>query len=232
MDIQELSLLTVQDDLNKPKIISSGKFFNDAINSIKFSVSKTLFKDVTLIYLFAQDKRWALMCWKKPTLKIHSDDFYLFQSQLLNFCQNSRYFFENSDEILLIAPSLSDKHFENIDRIGQLISSNSQSQTDYHNLINLEYLDLSKNKMSKVENVDFLVNLNNLSLPMNEINRIENLDVFNNLTSLDLLNNKILKTIGNFDKLVNFTTLSLSYNFIENIKGFSKLIALKKIEPC
>lgn len=55
----------------------------------------------------------------------------------------------------------------------------------------LRTLDLSFNRIRKIENLDRLLNLKKLFLPANKIAKIENLDQLVNLELLELGDNKI-----------------------------------------
>lgn len=60
-------------------------------------------------------------------------------------------------------------------------------------------LDISFNRVNKIENLDALVNLEKLFLCSNKISVIENLSCLANLTMLELGDNKI--RVNNFYKL-------------------------------
>lgn len=60
-------------------------------------------------------------------------------------------------------------------------------------------LDISFNRLSKIENLDALVNLEKLFLCSNKISTIENLSSLTNLTMLELGDNKIRVSCLNRD---------------------------------
>lgn len=70
----------------------------------------------------------------------------------------------------------------------------------------LENLDLSFNRLGKIENLDELVNLKKLYLVHNQIFKIENLDKLTELELLELGDNKI-RVIENLEKLEKLTQL-------------------------
>lgn len=81
----------------------------------------------------------------------------------------------------------------------------------------LEELVLSKNFITKIENLDGLENLKSLALNDNKIEKIENLDNLKNLELLSLDDNHI-KKIENLGGLDNLKVVSLKYNWFDNIE--------------
>ena len=82
-------------------------------------------------------------------------------------------------------------------------------------LAHLTYLDLSSNKITRIENLDKLANLQQLDLSGNEITHIENLAELTNLQQFHISFNLITQ-IENLDKLPNLQQLDLSFNLITN----------------
>lgn len=93
---------------------------------------------------------------------------------------------------------------------------------------NLRIIDLSYNKIKKIENLESLINLECLILSNNKISKIENLESLTKLDKLFLQCNKINK-IENLEFLTNLEYLYLDYNNIENIENLDKLTNLKYI---
>ena len=83
-------------------------------------------------------------------------------------------------------------------------------------------LNLSGNKITKIEGLDSLTNLTELYLSKNQISHIESLDRLTNLTKLYLFSNQISHIKG-LDRLTNLIVLSLSYNQISRIEGLDRL---------
>ena len=90
-------------------------------------------------------------------------------------------------------------------------------------------LDLSSNKISKIENMMIGSYLSNLNLSFNEITRIENLGNCTNLSVLNLEKNKISK-IDFLNKLKNLNNLNLSGNLIGKIENVDKLSNLEILD--
>lgn len=92
----------------------------------------------------------------------------------------------------------------------------------------LTKLDLKKNAIRKIENLDNLSKLEQLDLSNNEISSLENLDTLVNLTFLDLERNRITE-IKNLQNNQHIRTLGLSSNNIEQLSGIAHLAALETL---
>ncbi len=90
----------------------------------------------------------------------------------------------------------------------------------------LEHLDLSYNKISKIENLNQLVNLTRLFINHNEIGKIEGLEQLCKLKSLHIRSNQIKKIRG-LEKLKNLEILDCSSNQIFEIEDIGNLHKLK-----
>ncbi|NMC03555.1 MAG: leucine-rich repeat domain-containing protein, partial [Candidatus Lokiarchaeota archaeon] len=84
--------------------------------------------------------------------------------------------------------------------------------------VNLRYLDLSMNNISKIANIDHMIDLEELYLSRNEITKIEGLETLVNLKRLHLSHNGIKKIEG-LKGLKNLKSLHLSYNPIQKIEN-------------
>ena len=100
-------------------------------------------------------------------------------------------------------------------------------------LTEIEILDLSNNKIEKIENLGKLTNLKELYLNNNRIEKIENLD---NLLTLEklYLNENLIMGIGKLHNLHSLQELNLNNNKIEKIEnllffnsGLNQLSSLK-----
>jgi len=89
----------------------------------------------------------------------------------------------------------------------------------------LKLLDLSLNRLERIENVEGLRSLTELALHGNFIQRIENLDKLNTLEELHLTRNK-LTVIENLDNLRALRNLYLSVNEIKRMENLSRLTNL------
>jgi len=96
-------------------------------------------------------------------------------------------------------------------------------------LINIRVLDLSDNKIQKIENLDKLTNLRMLNLKCNNITVIEGLEKLSNLEELHLNINQIKKIEG-LENQINLRDLVLGRNCIERIEGLDNLENLQKLE--
>jgi internalin A len=99
---------------------------------------------------------------------------------------------------------------------------------DLLNMEWLEKLDLQKNALRRIENLDALINLEYLDLSQNEITDIEGLNKLVNLKYLDLEKNR-LSVIKNLDNNLNLETLGVSTNNIESLLGIQHLLQLKSL---
>jgi len=97
----------------------------------------------------------------------------------------------------------------------------------FDKLVNLEYLYLQKNELSKIQNLEHLKYLKILNLGNNNIEKIENLDSLRNLEELILSNNKIIK-IENLN-LKNLKKLSIDRNYITDIRNLEGLNTLESL---
>ncbi len=93
----------------------------------------------------------------------------------------------------------------------------------------LEYLDLSDNKIFDLTPIKNLKNLKILNLNTNQISDIQVLKNIKSLEELDLFNNEI-SDISSLRNLSNLTTLNLSYNEIYNIDPISSLSSLINLD--
>ena len=94
-------------------------------------------------------------------------------------------------------------------------------------LTNLEWLDLSFNKIAKIENLAKLTKLKVLALFSNEIVEVENLESLQELEVLRLGNNKIANKacIIYLRKLGKLRTLSLKGNPVTKLKEFDGYVS-------
>lgn len=95
-------------------------------------------------------------------------------------------------------------------------------------LSNLQRLNISNNKITKIENLDRLLSLQELIVSNNKIGSIENLTSLSNLRELDISSNKITK-IENL-LLANLQELDISNNKITKIENLNHLPNLQGID--
>jgi len=87
---------------------------------------------------------------------------------------------------------------------------------------NLIILDLSRNKISRIEHLQSYLNLKSLNLSHNNISRIENLGCLEHLEELWLCSNNIERIEG-LDKLPNLRRLYLGDNHVVRIENLESL---------
>ncbi len=92
----------------------------------------------------------------------------------------------------------------------------------------LEELNMQKNYLTRIENLDNLTSLHTLVLSNNEISKIENLDTLTQLTLLDLQFNN-LRSIRNLEHNTQLLVLGLSSNKITNLEGITPLQGLRSV---
>jgi len=111
---------------------------------------------------------------------------------------------------------IADNWFANIDK-------------DLSCLKNLSELNLSFNKITKIENLDKLTFLKKLDLWNNELTSISWLDNLSNLIDLHLWYNKIVSTKW-LEKLKNLKSLKLQHNTIDDLSWISWLVNLLELK--
>ncbi|XP_078399459.1 nischarin isoform X2 [Cetorhinus maximus] len=95
----------------------------------------------------------------------------------------------------------------------------------------LTTLDMSRNQISNIdESVKLIPKVEFLDLSYNEITVMENLQHLYNLIHLDLSYNKITLLQGVHTKLGNIKTLNLSGNQLESLSGLNKLYSLVNLD--
>ena len=94
----------------------------------------------------------------------------------------------------------------------------------------ITHLNLSHNKIEKIENLNALKYLKSLDLSFNNISRVEGLDANVNLSILNLENNKI-QSVENFPStLTKLSSLILNENQISSFKGLEVCVSLKTLQ--
>ncbi len=93
----------------------------------------------------------------------------------------------------------------------------------------LEHLDLSRNEIKHIQNLDKLIYLKKLSLRENKIREIEGIHQNQMLEELDLADNQIIE-IQNLYNLHELESLILSRNEIRKIEGLGNLRKLKSLK--
>ncbi|KAK9451469.1 uncharacterized protein V1518DRAFT_369992 [Limtongia smithiae] len=91
---------------------------------------------------------------------------------------------------------------------------------------NIESLDLSFNKIKKINHVSHLHSLRNIYFVQDKISKIENLDGLTNLINLELGGNRVRK-LENLEKLTALTQLWVGKNKITKFENLSPLRNLK-----
>jgi Leucine-rich repeat (LRR) protein len=95
---------------------------------------------------------------------------------------------------------------------------------------NVYSIDLSVSNLEKIpDNLDKFINLKSLDLSDNKIRKIEKLDKCVNLTRLNLSNNKI-DIMEGLDKLTDLKILKINNNYIFNMKGIHRCRKLMNID--
>jgi len=97
------------------------------------------------------------------------------------------------------------------------------------NFTNLEILNLSQNKIKKIENLNIFSKLEELDISYNDIKKIEGLIELKNLKWLNLNNNQI-KRIEGIKNLKKLEELDLSNNQINKIESLSECKKLKFLD--
>ncbi|CAL5978768.1 Conserved_hypothetical protein [Hexamita inflata] len=92
----------------------------------------------------------------------------------------------------------------------------------------LQYLNLSSNQITSIQELRTLVNLKELRLNNNQITNIQGIGELRNLNTLYLYSNKIV-SIQELKALANLTYLNLYNNQIANIQWLSGLTNLKEL---
>ena len=95
-------------------------------------------------------------------------------------------------------------------------------------LTSLEWLHLSGNKITSIQNLSKLINLKGLFICENQITTIQGLEKLANLQMLWIGWNQVSKIQG-LDKLTNLEHLRLNNNQITTIQGLDKLVKNKLV---
>ena len=93
---------------------------------------------------------------------------------------------------------------------------------DLEKLTKLEHLYLNRNKIAEIKGLEKLTNLRRLDLSYNQITQIKGLENLERLGNLDLQENQIKELTG-LENLRNLGTLELNCNQISEIKGLENL---------
>jgi Leucine-rich repeat (LRR) protein len=96
-------------------------------------------------------------------------------------------------------------------------------------LINLQYLNLSKNRITETIGLENLTNLKDLHLSRNQITHMRGFDHLTNLEKLYLSGNQLTEITG-LDNLANLKELYLNENQITCIKGLENLSHLEILD--
>lgn len=130
----------------------------------------------------------------------------------------------------LCFPRLKDIHISDIRKL-YLEHKNIAEINNMWDFTSLESLDLSSNRIEKIQGLDCLVNLTCLNLSFNSIRKIEGLWTLRKLEELDLSCNRI-SVIENLDSLENLTHFFVADNLIGDmdnvlqLKTFENLFSL------
>ncbi len=130
--------------------------------------------------------------------------------------------------------NLSDKDY-NIDERGHVIkislsNKNLEKIPDFINeLKQLKILNLSHNKISKIEGLNNLSKLKKLNLHANIITHISGLENLIQLKDINLLRNQINKIEG-LDNLTRLQRLNLYNNQIKKLEGLGNLTQLSELQ--
>ena len=121
------------------------------------------------------------------------------------------------------------KALESITTLDVICTPLTAIPPEISNLINLTKLNLSLNKISKIENLDNLTNLTYLRLDSNQISQLEGLDNLTNLKHISFAYNNIYKIEGlnNLTKLtkIDFFDSGISNFEVQENETMQKLIA-------
>ena len=118
--------------------------------------------------------------------------------------------------------------FEKLTDINLSFNQIKEIPSCFRNLIHLTILNLEKNKISKIENLQDCKKLRSLNLNKNQIDKIANISDNIYLERLLLAGNKIAK-LENMDRNVNLLELNLSKNMLREVKYLSRLICLESL---
>jgi len=100
---------------------------------------------------------------------------------------------------------------------------------EINDLFNLQNLNLAFNKITEIENLEYLINLSNLVLYGNKLTEIKKLESLVNLVILNLGSNQI-NEIKSLHSLVQLSILELTGNQITEIKNLDSLVKLDSLQ--
>ena len=103
------------------------------------------------------------------------------------------------------------------------LSNNKVSRIEgLDKLPELQSLDLSLNRLTQIEGLEQLLNLQSLALGFNQLTRIEGLEQLTKLQSLQLWYNRLTRIEG-LEQLTNLQLLNLLHNRLTRIEGLEQL---------
>uniref|UniRef100_UPI00358F8423 protein phosphatase 1 regulatory subunit 7 isoform X8 n=1 Tax=Myxine glutinosa TaxID=7769 RepID=UPI00358F8423 len=136
---------------------------------------------------------------------------------------------ESGDERRKERPVLAEEQGQDMPvDIGSIeLDSDAEVLENFEKLLRLEELFLGKNKITKLQNLDYFANLMVLSLQSNRLTKIEGLRFLVNLQELYLSHNgiEIIEGLENNRKL---TTLDIASNRIKKIENLNHLVHLQE----
>ena len=110
------------------------------------------------------------------------------------------------------------------------LSNNKVSRIEgLDKLPELQSLDLSLNRLTQIEGLEQLLNLQSLALGFNQLTRIEGLEQLTKLQSLQLWYNRLTRIEG-LEQLPNLQLLNLRDNQLTSIEGLEKLTKLFSLD--
>ena len=148
----------------------------------------------------------------------------------------------SSNEIAKIDNIVSMPHLQHLDLSSNHLVEIGISMAMGTNLSSLRVLNLAKNRITKIKNLELFLNLESLDLSSNRIKEVENLHTLKSLRTLNVscnlletldlpssltllveLNAKrnMLKTVGQLDGLLKLQKLYLSFNNVTKISHLS-----------
>ncbi|KAM9979875.1 hypothetical protein ACTFIZ_006131 [Dictyostelium cf. discoideum] len=118
------------------------------------------------------------------------------------------------------------KYFLHITELYLINNEFKEVPEEINSLVNLKKLYFSKNKLTKISNIDKLVNLEVIDFRANRITNLSGIENNLNLISISVSNN-LVNNIDSIPKLLNLHSLFLFSSHIPNLESFLNILSMR-----
>ena len=178
------------------------------------------------IYLFSEGERVKI-----PDFMYDSNELYGYNEKEFGYSEKDIYEEEvlSEDFSEIIDDEITDKEYGFIEAVNKAFFGNLTYTINSHELRNLEgELDLSDYDIIDLKGIENCININSLNLSVNKIYRINQLSGLTRLEYLYIAENDI-EDIDGLRDLKNLRELDISFNEVEDISVLRELINLEYV---